>query len=34
MMDGRIVKQGDASLALRIEREGYDTIREEIGQIA
>ena len=34
MMDGRIVKEGDASLALRIEREGYDTIREEIGQIA
>lgn len=34
MMDGRIVKQGDASLALRIEREGYDTIREEIGQLA
>jgi len=34
MMDGRIVKDGDASLALRIEREGYDTIREEIGQLA
>jgi Fe-S cluster assembly ATP-binding protein len=34
MIDGRIVKEGDASLALRIEREGYDTIREEIGQIA
>lgn len=34
MMDGRIVKEGDASLALRIEREGYDTIREEIGQVA
>jgi Fe-S cluster assembly ATP-binding protein len=34
MMDGRIVKQGDASLALRIEREGYDVIREEIGQLA
>jgi Fe-S cluster assembly ATP-binding protein len=34
MMDGCIVKEGDASLALRIEREGYDTIREEIGQIA
>jgi len=33
MMDGRIVKEGDASLALRIEREGYDTIREEIGQL-
>ena len=34
MMGGRIVKEGDASLALRIEREGYDTIREEIGQLA
>jgi Fe-S cluster assembly ATP-binding protein len=34
MMDGRIVKEGDAALALRIEREGYDTIREEIGQLA
>lgn len=34
MMDGRIVKEGDASLALRIEREGYDVIREEIGQLA
>ncbi len=34
MMDGRIVKQGDAQLAQRIEREGYDTFREEIEQIA
>lgn len=34
MIDGRIVKEGDASLALRIEREGYDVIREEIGQLA
>jgi Fe-S cluster assembly ATP-binding protein len=34
MMDGRIVKEGGAPLALRIEREGYDTIREEIGQLA
>ncbi len=29
MMDGRIVKTGDAQLAHRIEREGYDVIREE-----
>jgi len=34
MIDGRIVKTGDASLAHRIEREGYDVIREEIGAIA
>ena len=34
MIDGRIVKEGDAELAQRIEREGYDTIREEIAQIA
>ena len=34
MMDGRIVKEGDAELAERIEREGYDTIREEIEAIA
>jgi len=30
MMDGRIVKTGDASLAQRIEAEGYDTIRDEV----
>ena len=29
MMDGRIVKTGGPDLAQRIEREGYDTIREE-----
>jgi Fe-S cluster assembly ATP-binding protein len=29
MIDGRIVKTGDAQLAHRIEREGYDVIREE-----
>jgi Fe-S cluster assembly ATP-binding protein len=29
MIDGRIVKTGDAELAHRIEREGYDVIREE-----
>jgi Fe-S cluster assembly ATP-binding protein len=34
MIDGRIVKTGDAELAHRIEREGYDGIREEIGAIA
>lgn len=34
MIDGRIVKEGDAQLANRIEREGYDTLREEIGQLA
>ena len=34
MIDGRIVKTGDEALAHRIEREGYDTIREEIGAIA
>lgn len=34
LIDGRIVKEGDAELAHRIEREGYDTLREEIGQLA
>lgn len=34
MIDGRIVKTGGRDLADRIEREGYDTIREEIGAIA
>jgi Fe-S cluster assembly ATP-binding protein len=34
MIDGRIVKTGDEELAHRIEREGYDTIREETGAIA
>jgi len=34
MMDGRIVKEGDAELAQLIEREGYDKIREETEQIA
>src|SRR5579863_3539063 len=29
MIDGRIVKSGGPDLAHRIEREGYDTIREE-----
>ena len=30
MMDGRIVKTGGADLAERVEREGYDGIREEV----
>lgn len=34
MMDGRIVKTGGPDLANRIEREGYDTIREETGSLA
>ena len=34
MIDGRIVKTGGADLAHRIEREGYDKIREEIGALA
>jgi Fe-S cluster assembly ATP-binding protein len=34
MMDGRIVKTGGADLANRIEREGYDKIREEIETLA
>ncbi|MDQ2662755.1 MAG: Fe-S cluster assembly ATPase SufC [Candidatus Eremiobacteraeota bacterium] len=34
MMDGRIVKEGGPELAEVIERDGYDKIREEIGQLA
>jgi len=34
MIDGRIVKEGSAELANVIEREGYDTIREESAQLA
>jgi Fe-S cluster assembly ATP-binding protein len=34
MIDGRIVKTGDAELAQRIEREGYDKLREEAAAIA
>ncbi len=30
MMDGRIVKSGDKSLALEVEDRGYDWIKEEI----
>jgi len=31
MMEGRIVKSGDKSLALEVEERGYDWIKEEIG---
>lgn len=31
MMDGRVVKSGDASLALKLESEGYKGISEELG---
>lgn len=34
MVGGRIVKEGGPDLAERIEREGYDAIREEIEQLA
>ena len=34
MIDGRIVKTGGPDLAQRIEREGYDAIREETGALA
>jgi len=34
MMDGRIVLSGGPELANRIEREGYDTIREEVAASA
>ena len=34
MIDGRIVKEGAADLAQRIEREGYEGLREETGQLA
>jgi len=33
MLDGRIVLQGDAQLAHRVEREGYDVIRQEHAEI-
>ena len=29
LLDGKIVKSGDKSLALKLEREGYDWLREE-----
>ncbi len=31
MMQGRIVKSGGAELALRLEKDGYDWIKEELG---
>lgn len=31
MMDGRVVKTGDATLAKRLELEGYKGIRDELG---
>ena len=31
MMDGRVVKSGDANLAKRLEAEGYRGIRDELG---
>jgi len=31
MMDGRIVKTGDADLALKLENEGYAGLRDELG---
>ncbi|MGT2888605.1 Fe-S cluster assembly ATPase SufC [Streptococcus didelphis] len=31
MMDGRVVLSGDASLATRLEKEGYATIAEDLG---
>jgi Fe-S cluster assembly ATP-binding protein len=34
LIDGRIVKTGDAELAHVIEREGYDRLREESGALA
>lgn len=34
MIDGRIVKTGDADLANRIESEGYDKLREEAEALA
>jgi Fe-S cluster assembly ATP-binding protein len=34
MIDGRIAKTGNAELAHRIEREGYDVIREETSALA
>ena len=30
LIDGRIVKSGDAELAHQIEREGYDRVRDEV----
>ena len=30
LFDGKIVKSGDKNLALRLEKEGYDWIKEEV----
>jgi Fe-S cluster assembly ATPase SufC len=30
MMNGKIVMSGDKELALRLEEEGYDKVREEV----
>lgn len=32
LLDGRIVKEGDAELGYKIEREGFDWIKEELQQ--
>lgn len=34
MLDGKIVKSGDASLAEQLEDEGYDWVREEAHEVA
>ena len=34
MMDGRIVLEGGVELVERLEREGYDQIRQEVGASA
>ena len=34
MLDGRIVKSGDKSLALELEAKGYDWIAQEVQQLA
>ena len=33
-MDGRIVLEGGVELVERLEREGYDQIRQEVGAVA
>jgi Fe-S cluster assembly ATP-binding protein len=34
MLDGKVVKSGDASLAEQLEDEGYDWVREEVYEAA
>jgi Fe-S cluster assembly ATP-binding protein len=34
MFEGRIVKEGGPELVERIEREGYKSIREEVGAVS